>query len=373
MNNTTGVSIIISSYNYGRFLNDCIDSALSQTYTYTEVIVVDDASSDNSRDIIASYGSRIVPVLRERNEGGRATYNAACRLSERDVILFLDSDDMLAPTAVEKAVELFSDPDVVKVHWPLWKTDVRGRKTGRLDPGSPLPDGDFREHVIDDGPFGYSFPSTSGNAYSRRFLEKALPVPSGAYGDAYLAVWALVLGKVRAVAQPQGYYRTHGHNNWGGARFDQRLEKDLRHAEICCKEVSDYYRRKGKTVDIEEWKKTSWHHRMYLSVQEIKDCIPDGDVFVLADEGNWATGGSVAGRSALPFPEHNCEYWGRPPDDATAIGELERQRKAGASFLVVAWQAFWWLEYYRDLQTYLLSHFRRVLENERLVVFDIRT
>ena len=76
-------SIIISSYNYGRSLKDCIDSALNQTYPYTEVIVVNDASTDDSQKIIAGYGDRIIPVLREKNEGAKSTCNAACRLRPR--------------------------------------------------------------------------------------------------------------------------------------------------------------------------------------------------------------------------------------------------------------------------------------------------
>src|SRR6184192_1210231 len=65
------VSILINNYNYGRFLREAIDSALRQTYTNTEVIVVDDGSTDDSRQIIAGYGSRIVPVLKEN--GGQAS------------------------------------------------------------------------------------------------------------------------------------------------------------------------------------------------------------------------------------------------------------------------------------------------------------
>ena len=57
-------SILINNCNYGRFLPHAIDSALGQTYRDIEVVVVDDGSTDDSRDIIARYGERIVPVLK---------------------------------------------------------------------------------------------------------------------------------------------------------------------------------------------------------------------------------------------------------------------------------------------------------------------
>jgi glycosyltransferase involved in cell wall biosynthesis len=62
------VSIIINNYNYGHFLREAIDSALNQIHTHTEVIVVDDGSTDNSRELITSYGNRIIPVLKRMGD-----------------------------------------------------------------------------------------------------------------------------------------------------------------------------------------------------------------------------------------------------------------------------------------------------------------
>ncbi|MEW5858968.1 MAG: glycosyltransferase, partial [Cyanobacteriota bacterium] len=56
------VSVIINNYNYGRFISEAIDSVLNQTYPHIEVIVVDDGSTDNSREVIASYQDKIIPV-----------------------------------------------------------------------------------------------------------------------------------------------------------------------------------------------------------------------------------------------------------------------------------------------------------------------
>jgi hypothetical protein len=244
---------------------------------------------------------------------------------------------------------------------------------GDVDPGTELPDGDLREQVPGKGPFYYAYPSTSGNAYSRAFLERVLPVPPGTYGDAYLSMWALVSGTVRRIPEPQGFYRTHRYNTYGSKNFDKRLERDMAHVVRCTEELRDYYRSRGIQVDTEAWLKNCWQHRIYLSTQEIKALVPRGDTFILVDEDNWATSGCVAGRPALPFPEQNGSYRGTPPDDETAIRELERLRQAGAGSIVFAWQAFWWLDYYSGLHRHLRSNFRCFLENERLVVFDLRS
>src|SRR5687767_6151914 len=84
------VSIIIDNYNYARFLPAAIDSALGQTYPNTEVIVVDDGSTDTSREVIRSYGGRVVPVLKE-NGGMMSAYNAGFSVSRGEVVVFLDS------------------------------------------------------------------------------------------------------------------------------------------------------------------------------------------------------------------------------------------------------------------------------------------
>ena len=104
------VSIIINNYNYERFLAEAIDSALNQTYTNIEVIVVDDGSTDNSRNVISAYGTRIVPILKS-NGGQISALNAGVEASQGEIIFFLDADDMFLPQKVEKVVELFKQVD----------------------------------------------------------------------------------------------------------------------------------------------------------------------------------------------------------------------------------------------------------------------
>lgn len=92
------VSIIINNYNYGRFLQESIRSALGQDYEKVEVIVVDDGSTDNSRQIIESKGNTITAVLKP-NGGQASAYNAGFKVCHGELVIFLDSDDTLFPEA----------------------------------------------------------------------------------------------------------------------------------------------------------------------------------------------------------------------------------------------------------------------------------
>lgn len=101
------VSVIIPCYNLGRFLPQCLDSVLSQTYANLEVVVVDDASTDNSWEIIKQYAqqdNRIFPLRNEHNRHVSQSRNTAIQVSRGQFILPLDADDRLYPNAIERMV-----------------------------------------------------------------------------------------------------------------------------------------------------------------------------------------------------------------------------------------------------------------------------
>src|SRR5947208_1568135 len=107
-----------------------------------------------------------------------------------------------------------------------------------------------------------------------------------------------------------------------------------------------------------------------LTAQDLANLIPKEDKFILVDQEQLRELMAL-GNQAIPFLEHSGQYWGPPPDDDTAIREFTRLRQSGAKFLVFAWPAFWWLEYYTEFHRDVCSHYRCVLKNERLVVFDL--
>jgi hypothetical protein len=115
----------------------------------------------------------------------------------------------------------------------------------------------------------------------------------------------------------------------------------------------------------------SWTERVEIARQEIATLIPAEARFILVDEASLGAE-VVADGHAIPFLERDGQYWGPAADDETAIRELERLRRAGAVFIVFAWPAFWWLDYYSGLRDYLGSKFRCALKNSRLVVFNLQ-
>lgn len=115
-----------------------------------------------------------------------------------------------------------------------------------------------------------------------------------------------------------------------------------------------------------------WLVRLQETNREIQAFVPAEETFILVDQDELRH--SLENNSrARPFLEHDGQYNGPPTDDAVAIGEFERLRRTGASFIVFAWPAFWWLEHYTGLCNHLQTRYRRILENERLVVFDLHT
>lgn len=233
------VSILINNFNYARYLREAIDSALGQSYTNIEVIVVDDGSTDNSREIIAGYGERIVPVLKE-NGGQGSAFNAGFVASRGDIVCFLDSDDVFFPQKVERVVEVLGFfPDAVWVRHTLILTDeglqpiaatrctFREPQLLRARPGT---------YLEDKGRFVIS----SGIAVQRKAAMQFLPIPEGHvsawryYADAYVGFWGTVTGACCSIDEPLAYYRRPSHQHspstpdlirWfeGQIRMEERL------------------------------------------------------------------------------------------------------------------------------------------------------
>lgn len=106
------VSVVIPTYNYGRFISDAIRSALEQTHPPLEVIVVDDGSSDGTGEVVGKFGDAVKYIFQE-NAGVCAARNRGVQESSGELISFLDADDIWEKTNIEKQLERFGDDEEI--------------------------------------------------------------------------------------------------------------------------------------------------------------------------------------------------------------------------------------------------------------------
>jgi Methyltransferase domain len=112
-----------------------------------------------------------------------------------------------------------------------------------------------------------------------------------------------------------------------------------------------------------------WRHRFALSSRDIERHVPPGQKVLVAGESWWAAE-LRSPRVVIPFTERHGQYWGPPADDPEAIAELDKSVAGGVRFVVFGWPAFWWLHHYRGLADHLQRRGRRIIDNDRLVMFQ---
>ena len=217
------VSIVIDNFNYARFVGAAIDSALAQSYRSVEVIVVDDGSTDDSRDVISSYGNRVSAVFKP-NGGHASAFNAGFVASRGEIVIFLDADDLLLPDAVAETVQIWR-PGVSKVQWVLASVDANLCRLGTTVPyaADAMPSGDLRQSVIEFA--RYLTPPTSGNAFARALLEQLMPLSETFWHQsAEMPLWLLApfFGEILSISKVLGLYRVHGQNHGAMTELDYR-------------------------------------------------------------------------------------------------------------------------------------------------------
>lgn len=223
------VSVVIDNYNYAALLPAAIDSALAQTWPALEVIVVDDGSTDGSRDVIAGYGDRIRPVLQE-NRGQAAAFNAGVAVAQGDIVCFLDSDDVWYAEKVERVMAAFAA--YPEIGWLRHRLMVVGPDDERRGVSLPTFRGN-RVRVPDPLYFIEGcFPVlTSAVALRRSLVERVFPLPevTAANGphpgvdlmrdaDAYLAFRAAAMGDpFLSLDEELGRYQRHANQRYVSA------------------------------------------------------------------------------------------------------------------------------------------------------------
>ena len=142
------VSVVIPAYNYGLFIRQAIDSVLAQTWSDREIIVVDDGSSDDTPEIVASYGTQ-VRYHRQVNQGLSATRNRGIELAQGELIVFLDADDWLLPQMIGDAVAIFTQQPELGIVVSGWQiVSEVGELIANVEPWQTLADLDRESWIV---------------------------------------------------------------------------------------------------------------------------------------------------------------------------------------------------------------------------------
>lgn len=183
------ISVCISTYNRGKYIRECLDSVFAQTYSNLEVIVVDDASTDGTVDIVCDYGDKVRLIRRERNSRCADIPRAeAVRVANSEWCALMDSDDTWYPQKIERQVATLSEhPEWDMVHsYVMLHDEYTGHRYVR------------HEGVVPDGPWvaaelvRHCFICTSSVLVRKSVwleaFDEVKPATFGTDGEMFLAV-----------------------------------------------------------------------------------------------------------------------------------------------------------------------------------------
>ncbi len=208
------MSVLITSYNYARFLPSAVASVLGQDGVDVDVLVIDDASSDDTEAVSArvALDPRVRVVRHEQNRGHISSVNEGLAALEGDYVVKLDADDLVAPGALARAVDLLeARPDV---------GFVSGRPVHFTSEPPPMASAAARSWTVWPGAewvarrcaSGYNTISQPEVVMRASVLRAAGPRPESLPHTSDLALWlqmAMLADVGRINGPPQGYYRVH--------------------------------------------------------------------------------------------------------------------------------------------------------------------
>ena len=224
------LACVINNFNYAHYLGQALQSAISQTVPFRQIIVVDDGSTDGSRNVIATFGPHI-KVIQTANRGQTAACLTALAAVETEYVLFLDADDYLMDSTVaEVGQALQGHRQPVKLQYQLVTIDDEGRQWGFF-PAYPEPytAKDMRKENEELG--FYRSPPTSGNVFRtdalRRF-DSARLNPRGAI-DGTLNLLMPYVGDIVSLNKALGFKREHRRSMsaWSAPSVEL-LQKEIR-------------------------------------------------------------------------------------------------------------------------------------------------
>jgi glycosyltransferase involved in cell wall biosynthesis len=209
------ISVVVPAYNYARFLTECVRSVLAQEDVDLDVLIIDDASSDDTPEValeLARRDERVRVVLHEQNKGHIDTFNEGLFAAEGEYVVLLDADDLLPPGSLARATALLeARPDIGFVSG--WPVSFSG-------PAPDLPIGEIKSWTIWSGhdwdaarcQSGYNCISTPEVVMRTSVMRATGGMKASLPHTADFELWMQLAARSnvgRVNGPPQGYYRIH--------------------------------------------------------------------------------------------------------------------------------------------------------------------
>lgn len=204
------ISVIITNYNYESYISECINSVLNQKYKDFEIIIVDDGSTDNSKEIIMDFERKYKNIVRyifKANGGQASAFNEAFKIAKGEIITFLDADDFWYEDKLEIIAKYHEKYNAIQ-HNLL----INGQKKFHyLQHGVSK-----QKKYLEEIGFMGTIP-TSGLSFKKDCLEEIFPIPEVEYkicADLYFKIMYLNTDDIFSLDLDLGFYRVHNLNNW---------------------------------------------------------------------------------------------------------------------------------------------------------------
>jgi glycosyltransferase involved in cell wall biosynthesis len=227
LNSNPLVTVLICNYNYGQFISEAIESALNQTWKNTEIIVVDDGSTDESREVLKKYEGRI-HIIHKENGGQASAFNIGITHASGEIVCFLDSDDYWCEDKIEKVIAKYREAswglvchDLSEVGIPL---ELKNKKRSASFMKDIIEEGDAKKVILKNG-FQWVFRPTSAMSLPRSVIQMIFPIPEREWrisADNPIAFASIFHAPFGFIQNRLGFYRYHSKNNFASVSLENR-------------------------------------------------------------------------------------------------------------------------------------------------------
>lgn len=397
------VTVAVPTYNRSGLLKVSLESVLAQDYADFRVLVLDNASTDDSEAVVRSLAdTRLTYVRNETNIGLFRNWNRAIEINESPYLTILQDDDAMLPGFIRESVRALDEhPSAAFSVTQISSVDIDGAPVDLNAEyvSDPTPEGlvnglEYLHRIVAGNKLIMNFSSIMMRSaalaavgpfdipHCKDMIDYNLYVRLAARFDIVFIPKELCQVRFHAGQESKLHYDSElGTKPLAvvaelvdaiGYLMRSRRAAEASYRMWLADRLLDLNARRSQLTQLLIPTLTlSPKERVEIARHEIAALVPAEARLILVDESSLGSE-VVSDRHAIPFLEREGQYWGAPADDETAIRELERLRRAGAAFIVFAWPAFWWLDYYAGLRDYLGAKFRCALKNSRLIAFDLQ-